>query len=82
MYHHHLTIFSFISGYFATWPKTSFSYLLCSSFPFSLFETGKPGVLQFMGSQRVRHDLATEKQQHAIFPHLENSFILARVFSY
>ena len=25
---------------------------------------GKPGVLQFMGSQRVRHDLATEQQQH------------------
>ena len=24
---------------------------------------GKPGVLQFMGSQRVRHDLATEQQQ-------------------
>ena len=25
--------------------------------------TGKPGVLQFMGPQRVRHDLATEQQQ-------------------
>ena len=24
--------------------------------------TGKPGVLQFMGSQRVRHDLATEQK--------------------
>ena len=24
--------------------------------------TWKPGVLQFMGSQRVRHDLLTEKQ--------------------
>jgi len=24
--------------------------------------TGKPGVLQFMGLQRVRHDLATEQQ--------------------
>ena len=24
---------------------------------------GKPGVLQFMGSQRVRHDLATEQQR-------------------
>ena len=24
---------------------------------------GKPGVLQFMGSQRVRHDLLTEQQQ-------------------
>ena len=24
---------------------------------------GKPGVLQFMGSQRVGHNLVTEKQQ-------------------
>ena len=24
--------------------------------------TGKPGMLQFMGLQRVRHDLATEQQ--------------------
>ena len=23
--------------------------------------TGKPGVLQFMGLQRLRHDLATEQ---------------------
>ena len=28
--------------------------------------TGKPGVLQPMGLQRVRHNLATE-QQHAIY---------------
>ena len=27
------------------------------------WRTGEPGVLQFMGSQRVRHDLATEQQQ-------------------
>ena len=27
------------------------------------WRTGKPGMLQFMGSQRVRHDLVTEKQQ-------------------
>ena len=26
------------------------------------WRTGKPGVLQFMGSQRVRHDLVTEQQ--------------------
>ena len=25
--------------------------------------TGKPGVLQSMGSQRVRHNLGTEQQQ-------------------
>ena len=25
--------------------------------------TGRPGVLQAMGSQRLRHDLATEQQQ-------------------
>ena len=24
--------------------------------------TGRPGVLQFIGSQRVRHDLVTEQQ--------------------
>ena len=27
------------------------------------WRTGRPGVLQFMGSQRVRHNLATEQQQ-------------------
>ena len=27
------------------------------------WRTGKPGVLQFVGSQRFRHDLATEQQQ-------------------
>ena len=27
-----------------------------------LWEVVKPGVLQFMGSQCVRHDLATEQQ--------------------
>ena len=27
------------------------------------WRTGKPGVLQSMGSQRVRHDLVTERQQ-------------------
>ena len=32
------------------------------------WRTGKPGVLQSMGSQRARHDWATEKQQK-----LENS---------
>ena len=29
----------------------------------SYWRTGKPGVLQSTGSQRVRHDLATDKQQ-------------------
>ena len=28
-----------------------------------LSETGKPGVLQFMGLQRVGHDLVTKQQQ-------------------
>ena len=27
------------------------------------WKTGKPDVLQFVGSQRVRHDLTTERQQ-------------------
>ena len=30
------------------------------------WRTEKPGVLQIMGSQRVRHDLATEQQQQQI----------------
>ena len=33
-----------------------------SSFP-TPWRTGKPGMLQFMGLKRVRHDLATEQQQ-------------------
>ena len=28
-----------------------------------IVRTGKPGMLQSMGSQRVRHSLATEQQQ-------------------
>ena len=28
--------------------------------------TGKPGVLQFMGSQEVGHDWATEQQQSVL----------------
>ena len=28
--------------------------------------TGKPGVLQSTGSQRVRHDLVTENQQEEV----------------
>ena len=30
-----------------------------------IWRTGNPGMLQSMGSQRVRHDLVTEKQQHS-----------------
>ena len=29
-----------------------------------IIRTGKAGMLQFMGSQRIGHDLATEQQQH------------------
>ena len=43
------------------------------------WRTGKPGVLPFMGSQRVRHDLATAQQQlcaveqlHEVSVHFEN----------
>ena len=32
----------------------------------TLQRTGKPGVLQFMGSQRVRSELATEQASHLI----------------
>ena len=48
-----------------------------------LWETGEPGVLQSMGSQRVGHDLVTEQQQNLMYlkhtyvhlcirPHTEN----------
>ena len=30
------------------------------------FSAGTPGVLQFIGSQRVRHNLVTEQQQYWI----------------
>ena len=30
----------------------------------NLNKAGKPSILQFMGSQRVRHDLVTEQQQY------------------
>ena len=29
-----------------------------------IVKAGKPGKLQFMGSQRVRHDLVTEQQHY------------------
>ena len=35
--------------------------------------TGRPGVLQFMGSQRVRHDWATEQQQNSYLEKNVNS---------
>ena len=35
---------------------------------------GKPGVLEFMGWQRVRHDLLTEQQQNTFFPSQINVF--------
>ena len=38
------------------------------------WRTGKPGVLQFMGSQRVRHDLLPEWQHQ----HLEGLFIILK----
>ena len=31
-----------------------------------IVRTGEPGMLQFMGLQRVRHDLATEQQQQKL----------------
>ena len=48
--------------------------------------TGRPGVLQFMGSQRVRHDWATELSSSfsitlpTSFPSLEESFPLLTVW--
>ena len=31
-------------------------------------QTEEPGGLQFMGPQRVRHDLATQRQQRMLHP--------------
>ena len=31
--------------------------------PWEIVRAGKPGVLQFMGSQRIRHGVETEQQQ-------------------
>ena len=38
----------------------------CEQTPRRWWRTEEPGVLQFMGSRRVWHDLETEKQQHII----------------
>ena len=43
--------------------------------------TGRPGVLQFMGSQRVRHDWATELNYLLISP-VFSSWLLDSIFSY
>ena len=55
----------------------SFSLVLpCFSVPFSLLlsfslsNTEETGALQSMRSQRVRHDLVTERQYHGSRPHL------------
>ena len=32
-----------------------------------LYRIGKPGMLQFMESQRIRHNLATEQQERFYF---------------
>ena len=39
--------------------------------------TGKPGVLQSMGSQRVRQDLGTEQQQSLWLNSMEAHFKLS-----
>ena len=42
---------------------------------------GKPGVLQFMGSQRARHDLVTEQEQEEFMIYSGyKSFVWYRVF--
>ena len=38
--------------------------------------TGKPGMLQSMGSQKVRYDLATERQEYDVSSLLQTSFSL------
>ena len=43
--------------------------------------TGRPGVLRFMGSQRVRHDWATELKWTFIYKHLYTSYIVLGIIS-
>jgi len=44
-----------------------------------ILKDGRPGILQSMGSQRVRHDRVTEEQQQGLSTSLEltqmNSFL-------
>ena len=45
---------------------------------------GKPGMLQFMGSQKVGHNLATEQQQPVLLPgksHGQRSLVGSRPWS-
>ena len=35
-------------------------------------EGGKPGMLQYMGIEWVRHDLATEQQQFCLYSEIKN----------
>ena len=37
----------------------------------------EPGVLQSMGSQKLRHNLATEQQQKSLGPRLQSHCLLA-----
>ena len=37
--------------------------------------TEEPGELQSMGSQRVRHNLATKQQQHIALDHIHKTLI-------
>ena len=47
-------------------PLTQWIWVWASSRRWS-FRTGKPGMLQYMGSQRVRHNLETEQQKQSLF---------------
>ena len=42
------------------------------------WRTGKPGVLQSMGSQRVRHDWVTEQHHYQLFMCLKHFIILCK----
>ena len=42
--------------------------------------SGRPGVLQSMGSQRVRHDWVTEQQQHCLLNYIDVLFWLSFIF--
>ena len=47
-----------------------------------IVKTGKPGMLQFMGSQTVRHDLATELLDKTMSNTLQKAWSLIPLYTY
>ena len=61
------------NGEWDGWMASSTQWTWVWANSWRLWQTGKPGVLQSMGSQRVRHDWVTEQQQQSTSTILNNS---------